>query len=189
MSNFGTALTRLAAACGALLSLAASPASAQSAFYRAADDEIVGSPGTIIRQEPMPFPPAGASALRVLYRSTGINGEPIAVSGVVIVPPGPAPAEGRRIVAWAHPTTGVVPHCAPSLALFVYQQMQGLRPLIERGYAVAATDYPGLGTPEPHPYLIGESEGRAVLDSVRAARSLPGMGGGHEFAVWPWLNR
>jgi pimeloyl-ACP methyl ester carboxylesterase len=59
-----------------------------------------------------------------------------------------------------------------------------LRPLIERGYAVAATDYPGLGTPGPHPYLIGESEGRAVLDSVRAARSLPGVGGGRDFAVW-----
>ena len=29
-----------------------------------------------------------------------------------------APAGGRPIVAWAHPTTGVMPRCAPSLALF-----------------------------------------------------------------------
>ena len=33
-------------------------------------------------------------------------------------------------------------------------------------------DYPGLGTPGTHPYLIGASEGRAVLDALRAARSV-----------------
>jgi len=35
-----------------------------------------------------------------------------------------------------------------------------------------------------HPYLIGESEGRAVLDSVRTARDLPDAGASHRFAVW-----
>jgi secretory lipase len=35
-----------------------------------------------------------------------------------------------------------------------------------------------------HPYLIGESEGRAVLDSVRAARDLPDAGASNRFAVW-----
>jgi len=39
---------------------------------------------------------------------------------------------------------------------------------------VVFTDYPGLGTPGPHPYLVGESEGRAVLDSIRATRQLLG---------------
>ena len=46
--------------------------------------------------------------------------------------------------------------------------------LIAGGAVVAFTDYPGLGTPGPHPYLVGESEGRAVLDSIRAARALLG---------------
>jgi acetyl esterase/lipase len=55
---------------------------------------------------------------------------------------------------------------------------------MERGYVVAATDYPGLGTPGPHPYLVGASEGRAVLDAVRVARQMPGVGGGNSFAVW-----
>jgi pimeloyl-ACP methyl ester carboxylesterase len=77
-----------------------------------------------------------------------------------------------------------VPHCAPSLAIFVFQSMMGLRPMIERGVAVVATDYPGLGTAGPHPYLVGVSEGRAVLDSVRVARLMPGVGGGNRFAVW-----
>ena len=128
--------------------------------------------------------PLGAKAFRVLYRSTGLKGEPIAVSGVAIVPPGPAPAGGRPIVAWAHPTTGIVPRCAPSLALFGFQQIQGLREMVRRGYIVAATDYPGLGTPGPHPYLVGASEGRAVLDSLRAARELPGAAASSRVGIW-----
>ena len=43
---------------------------------------------------------------------------------------------------------------------------------IKAGYAVVRTDYEGLGGPAPHPYLIGTSEGRGVLDIVRAARQL-----------------
>nr|QDF42057.1 alpha/beta fold hydrolase [Bradyrhizobium symbiodeficiens] len=173
-----------ALACVAALALSAGIANAQTPFYQAYGNDLVGPPGTLIRSEPMMFAPAGAQAYRVLYRSTGLHGEPVAVSGVIIVPPGPAPAGGRPIVAWAHPTTGVVPHCAPSLAIFVFQQMAGLRQLIEQGVVVAATDYPGLGTPGPHPYLVGDSEARSVIDSVRAARELPGVGSGNIFAVW-----
>ena len=168
----------------ATLSFRASDAGAQAPFYHATPQELAGPPGSLIRSEPMMFAPAGAQAYRVLYRSVGMQGEPIAVSGVIVVPPGPAPAGGRPIVAWAHPTTGVVPHCAPSLAIFVFQQMAGLRQLIEQGAVVAATDYPGLGTAGPHPYLVGDSEARAVIDSVRAARSLPEVGDGNSFAVW-----
>jgi acetyl esterase/lipase len=166
----------------AALLCSAAVAQAQSAFYRASPAEIAGPPGTLIRQEPMARTLEGADAYRVLYRSTGLQNEPIAVSGVVIVPPGPAPSAGRPIIAWAHPTTGVVPRCAPSLALFIYQQIQGLREMVNRGYVIAATDYPGLGTPQTHPYLVGVSEARAVLDSVRVARTLTSTQ--NRFAVW-----
>jgi pimeloyl-ACP methyl ester carboxylesterase len=184
-----TAVSRAARWLGALFcavafGLSAGATNAQTPFYQASAQELAGSPGTIIRSEPMLFAPAGAQAYRVLYRSTGLSGEPIAVSGVVVVPPGTAPIGGRPIVAWAHPTTGVVPHCAPSLALFVFQQMVGLRQLIEQGAVVAATDYPGLGTAGPHPYLVGGSEARAVIDSVRAARNILGLDSGNSFAVW-----
>jgi pimeloyl-ACP methyl ester carboxylesterase len=148
-------LHALAASSGFVLLGALGSAWAQGAFYQASEQELVGPPGTIIRQEPMMFAPAGAAAYRVLYRSTGLHDEPIAVSGIIVVPPGPAPEGGRPIVAWAHPTTGIVPRCAPSLAIFHFQQMQGLRNMVERGYIVAATDYPGLGTVGPHPYLVG----------------------------------
>jgi pimeloyl-ACP methyl ester carboxylesterase len=159
-------------------------ASAQTAFYRAPPSAIVGPPGTLVRQEVIDGAPLGATAYRVLYRSTGLNDKPIVVSGVVIVPRGDPPPGGRPIVAWAHPTSGIVSRCAPSLAIFLFQQIQGLRSFVRDGYVVAATDYPGLGTVGPHPYLVGVSEARAVLDSVRVAGQLPGAGDGKKFVVW-----
>ena len=51
-------------------------------------------------------------------------------------------------------------------------------PLITQGLVVAATDYEGLGTPGPHPYIVGSSEGHAVLDAAVAAAMLPGTGAG-----------
>ena len=160
------------------------PAAAQSAFYQASESDIAGPIGSLIREEPRAGAAAGATAHKVLYRSTKPDGTPIAVSGIVIVPAGQAPAGGWPVVAWAHPTTGVVPRCAPSLAIFLFQQIAGSRRLLEGGYAIAATDYPGLGTPGPHPYLVGESEARAVIDSVRAARFFPGLENSSRFAVW-----
>jgi alpha-beta hydrolase superfamily lysophospholipase len=178
-------LPKIVLAAAAAFSMAASHAAiAQTPFYVPDRQELAGSPGTIIRAEPMRGAPEGAAAYRVLYRSTGLHDEPIAVSGVVVIPAGAAPVGGRPIIAWAHPTTGVVPRCAPSRALFVFQQMQGLRAMVKRGYVVTATDYPGLGTAGPHPYLVGASEARAVLDAVRAAREMPGAGGGRHFAAW-----
>src|ERR1700733_8488310 len=158
--------------------------SAQTAFYRAPPSAVAGPPGTLVRQEVIDGAPEGAMTYRVLYRSTALDNKPILVSGVVIVPPGDAPPGGRPIVAWAHPTSGIVPRCAPSLAIFLFQQIQGLRSFVRDGYVVAATDYPGLGTPGPHPYLVGISEARAVIDSVRVAATLPGAGGGKKFVVW-----
>lgn len=179
-----SAKLRTAATAAITVVVASAPAFAQSSFYRVAPNEIVGGPGTVIREQAMMFGPEDASSYRVLYRSKGIHDEPIAVSGVVIVPHGPAPHDVRPVVAWAHPTTGVDPHCAPSVALSLFHQIQGLNEMLARGYVVVATDYPGLGTPGPHPYLVGTSEGRAVLDSVRAAREVPGVGPVRDFAVW-----
>ncbi len=167
-----------------LYGLQSAGALAQTWFYELQGATVEGTPGSIVRQEPMLGAPDDAATFRILYRSTGFDGKPILVSGVIVVPQGPVPPGGRPIVAWAHPTSGIVPRCAPSLAIFIFQQMQGLREMVERGYVVAATDYPGLGTPGPHPYLVGESEARAVIDSVRAARTLPGTGGGYSFLVW-----
>jgi hypothetical protein len=122
----------------------ADAANAQTDFYRAPQSEAAGAPGTLVRHEVIDGAPLGATTYRVLYRSTGLDNKPILVSGVVIVPPGDPPPGGRPIVAWAHPTSGVVPRCAPSLAIFLFEQIEGLRSFVRDGYVVAATDYPGL---------------------------------------------
>jgi acetyl esterase/lipase len=171
---------RLLALCLLCLASIAGDALAQSPLYESPAG--TGSAGTIIAQESMPGAPEGASATRVLYRSTGLHREIIAVSGVIIVPVGDPPAGGWPVIAWAHPTSGVVSRCAPSMAHFFFRQVQGLKEMLDEGYVVAATDYPGLGTPGPHPYLVGISEARAVLDSVRAAHALANTS--DRFAVW-----
>ncbi len=54
-----------------------------------------------------------------------------------------------------------------------------------RGWVVVATDYPGLGTPGQHPYVDGVSEGRAVLDAVRAASQIEdGPELSSQVAIW-----
>jgi len=72
----------------------------------------------------------------------------------------------------AHGTTGVADDCAPSATSNLAGQLSAVLPLLQQGYLITATDYEGLGTPGPHPYLVPTSEGRSVIDSVRAARDL-----------------
>jgi len=117
---------------------------------------------------------------RILYHSQSIYGADIAVSGYVVVPPGRPPAGGFPVISWAHGTTGFNDVCAPSL--FNDLASAGgpsfdtgpVSAYLAAGFEIAATDYEGLGTPGPHPYLLGESEGRGVLDAARAAQHLPG---------------
>jgi acetyl esterase/lipase len=171
---------RIAHGAGRLAAVLALAALALAALLQPAQ----ARPGQLMRMEPLYGAPEGATAYRILYQSTGLHGEPIVVSGMVVFPPGPAPDAARPVVAWAHPTTGVVERCAPSLARKRFEMIAGLRLMLAQGFVVAATDYPGLGTPETHPYLVGESEGRAVLDSVRAAREVPEARAGDNFVVW-----
>lgn len=158
-----------------------------SAFYDPPADLAGLPPGALLRSEA--FTPAvpGAVGWRVLYRSSDPSGNPIAVSGIIVAPAGTTNGttsdDDRPVVAWAHPTTGVARRCAPSLRSDPTQAMFGIQTAIANGWVWAATDYPGLGTPGPHPYLIGVSEARSVLDIVRAAADLP-TGAGATYAVW-----
>jgi pimeloyl-ACP methyl ester carboxylesterase len=140
------------------------------------------APGAIVRSQPISAP-AGAKAWRVLYHSRTVDGRDVAVSGVVVVPTTSAPKGGRTVVTWAHGTTGLADTCAPSKDPAVAGDLPYVKPLLDAGYAVAATDYEGLGTPGVHPYLVGESEGRSVLDAARAARALDASGAGHDVLV------
>ena len=175
----------------ALLLLAALPAAASAkvprgpggpAFYAPPSPLPGKGHGTPIRARRL----TGAAALRggagnrlLLYRSVGARGKAVAVSGTVAIPKGRAPKGGWPVISYAHGTTGIADVCAPSrdsagnpahgLNAYAYPL---LRRWLKAGYAVVRTDYEGLGTPGAHPYLIGRSEGRSVLDAVRAARKL-----------------
>jgi len=95
------------------------------------------------------------------------------VTGLVITP---KTNKQNKTVAWAHGTTGLADQCAPSTNQNVFwpEARVAVAALLTKGWTVAATDYPGLGTALAHPYLIGGSEARSIIDSVKAARNLDG---------------
>ena len=139
-------------------------------------------PGTLLHSEPVTdvdpsLAEIGARQWKVWYASrSGLDDRHVVVSGAVIVPAGRPPAGGWRVVSWAHGTTGIADRCAPSRSPNLGGQLGALVPLVARGFVVAATDYEGLGTAGPHPYLSPRSEGRGVIDAVRAAgQLLPGV--------------
>jgi uncharacterized membrane protein HdeD (DUF308 family)/pimeloyl-ACP methyl ester carboxylesterase len=154
-------------------------------FYAVPSPLPHGPPGTVIRSQLISDFYPGAKAYRVLYKSTALDGRPTAVSGVIVVPEGPAPRGGRRVIAFTHGTVGVASRCAPSLhANMATQVIGGLGNFIAAGDVVAATDYSGLGAPGASSYLIGRVEAMNALDSVRAAHRLRAAHAGTEFAVW-----
>lgn len=109
---------------------------------------------------------------RVLYQSTnGDTGQSTVVSGSVYVPKKPAPPGGWPVVAFGHGTTGIDEPCAPSLSPSLLNNTVWVDSLIHKGYAVAFTDYQGLGAPGVHPYTDAKTEGYNVVDSVRALRN------------------
>ncbi len=149
------------------------------AFWTPPDPLAPGQPGDLIWARPVPGAVAGGTTWLVLYRSTTEDGEATAVSGVVAVPTGPAPATPRPVLAVAHSTVGLADGCAPSrvLAAGGGGEVGGFAAAaMAQGWVLAATDYRGLGTPGPHPYLVGQRAGRDVLDIVRAVGHLPDTG-------------
>lgn len=158
------------------------------AFYDA-PDAPPDEPGSLLRAEPFTRQiPDGATAWRILYTTTLDEGQPTVASGLVVVPDGVGTDGGAPppVVAWAHGTTGFARGCAPSVldepfesgAFFL------LDDVLARGWALVATDYAGLGTAGPHPYLVGQGEARSVLDAVRAARALDDATLGEQTVVW-----
>jgi alpha-beta hydrolase superfamily lysophospholipase len=121
--------------------------------------------------------PQASRTWTLLYRSTSLRGKAIGVSGFVMLPKGKPPRQGWPVVSWAHGTSGIADSCAPSRdpsGPYTGYLAPQLRAWLEAGYAIANTDYEGLGTPGVHPYLVGGSEGRGVVDIVRASRQLDG---------------
>ena len=163
----------------------ANPSAPESpACYYPPQDKITGRHGDVIWSRPLDTgSPAALAAARtnelVVYVSESVHGQAIAVSGLIALPSQPAPAGGYPVISWAHGTIGSADQYAPSRdfegsAAHLYNAFPHvlLNKFLDRGWAVVMTDYEGLGTEGPHPYLLGKSEARGLLDIVRAARHL-----------------
>ncbi|MFI6208040.1 lipase family protein [Streptomyces sp. NPDC051041] len=152
--------------------------------------------GTLVRHEPLRLGLSlpgldgrriPGTATRLMYTSTDSNGQRTAVTGAYIEPYAAWKGGGPRpLVAVASGTMGQGDQCAPSLALqhpltltgetvsIGYDNLAVYR-LLATGAAVVVTDYAGLGTTDRlHTYVNRLDQGRALLDAVRAARSVPG---------------
>ena len=152
------------------------------AFYVSPDPLPDGNPGDLIRSREIPGP-NGAKGWTIMYLSRSANDQPIAVTGTVFAP---GQTADPSIVAWAHGTTGLGDACTPSKMAAGGEGSELLlgTAVVSRGLVFVATDYEGLGTPGVHTYLVGQSEGRAVLDSIRAARQLLELPETTKAVVW-----
>ncbi len=114
------------------------------------------------------------NAWRMLYRSTSAVGEPVAVSGSVLVPCGRTQqaAAADRIRRSARTGSATRRHRRGCCPVASSGRPALISMLLARGWAVAITDYQGLGTPGDHTYMVGRALGPNVLDSMRAARQL-----------------
>jgi pimeloyl-ACP methyl ester carboxylesterase len=151
--------------------------------------------GALVRSEPLTLAlslpgvdgPLPGTATRLMYKSTDSAGRPMAVTGAYIEPSVRWTGRGARpLVVVAPGTMGQGDQCAASLGLehplvingqtltVGYEDLAIYR-LLARGIAVVVTDYTGLGsTDRLHTYVNRVDEAHAVLDAVRAARSLDG---------------
>ncbi len=114
-------------------------------FYTNPTGYETNGPGELIKTEKLMSVPAGMDGWRVMYTSTDKDEKEIIVTGLIV---------------------------APSVGFDLFDSIEGLRDLVYSGYIVVATDYSGMGMPGSPSFLIGETEGRNVLDIVRASQDL-----------------
>src|SRR5262245_31915465 len=150
-------------------------------FYDTPNPLPAGKPGDLLGSEQFagyefPYTPdlpskeIGIKTVRFLYRSKSALGQDVPASGVILIPYGKPPKGGWPVIVWAHGTSGVARHCAPSLMKDLYYSWEGVLQWVLLGYAVVAIDYAGLGTNTPHEYLAARAQAHDVIYAVPAAR-------------------
>ena len=148
-----------------------------SNFYRTSVEKTPNKAGVLVKQEPHELRqsvPGAAENIRVLYTSTnGLDQKSIVtVSGSVFLPQGKAPEGGWPVVLWSHGTVGIADVCAPSWTGYAPFHDKYLKQWLDQGYAIAASDYQGLGTKGIHPYLATQPAAYSNLDMLRAIKGL-----------------
>lgn len=142
-------------------------------------EQVWNSRGHLVHQEPYDDPPLAdpdavlGQAWRAVYTSvSGLDGGMREISGAFFVPRGTPPDNGWPVISIAHGTVGIGNNCGPSRQ----PNLQGygflIRGLLASNYAVALTDYEGLGETGSHPYLEPRTAAFNTIDAVRAMRNL-----------------
>jgi len=134
---------------------------------------------SVKKSKPVASLKGAAKNVTVRYLTKGVGGTLVPVSGTISIPKGSAPKGGWPVYTWAHSAYGIADRCAPSVRGNLELVTPMLLRVLKDGFAVVRTDYEGLGTPGVHPFFIGTSEGRSVLDIVRAARQMDKAVGRH----------
>lgn len=163
-------------------------------FYTPPSPLPPGAPGDLIRTEPsrIALDPAAhgnysGKGTRIMYQSLNGREQPVAVTGTYFEPDTPWPGSGPRpLVAFAPWFQGLGDQCAISRLVseggfhyggyldFSFSYEAGfIATMLDRGFAVVATDYQGIGTYGPPTAGIRIPYARAVIDAARAALRLP----------------
>jgi len=127
--------------------------------------------------------PAGLRGWRIKYITT-VDDKTAATAVATVFAPVDPPKGPRPVIMWEHGTTGLLQKCMPSLASAPTTGIPALDRIVQAGWVIVATDYSFAEKNGPHPYLIGDGEARAGLDSVRAARKMPELKLDSRTVVW-----
>lgn len=161
-----------------------------------------GALGQVIAKEKIATSIPGAEAWRIAYISSDIREQPTISTGLVIAPKGKAPKGGRPIVAWSHGTTGTAQNCGPSQVPNPAQDLNqyfliggtswtdfgvpAATDFIKQGYVLVATDYQGLGGGGKHQYVVSPTQGRDLINSIRAVGSMGLSGSNKKAVIYGW---
>ena len=118
-------------------------------------------------------------AWTVLYESDSVGTTPDAVTGTIMVPTAPWTGSGPRpVVDYAVGTQGLAQSQAPSLQFVAGSEYEGIGVTadLNKGWAVEITDNAGYTNGGVPDYIVGQSEGHAVLDIGLAALQIPNSG-------------
>lgn len=170
-------------------------------FYKEASQiKPEGKLGQIVKKERISTPIASAEAWKIAYISSDVNGKQTIATALVVAPIGAG--SDRPVIAWAHGTTGTAQNNGPSqqenpaVPLNEYFLIGGnsstdyglpaVEQFIQAGYVVVGTDYQGLGGGGRHQYAVAVTNGRDVLNSIRAVSSEKLGGAGKTAIAYGW---
>ncbi|CAD6903653.1 unnamed protein product [Tilletia laevis] len=150
----------------------------QDAFYKPPSGWQRKANGAILRSRQVrPSSSNAAAAYQILFKTTDALGAPDHTVTTILVPQ--KPQSPAKIVSIQLPQDSPSLDCAPSAALVAHSKSnfavivpfvnQGLEPSLQNGYYVNVPDHEGSRALA----FVGDMEGHAVLDSLKATTSFP----------------